>query len=109
MIHGGFIQMFHQSFINSSHQLLTQIKRGFQKYIYCKTTYLRSRIIQMWILKNSEELLGHHKSSNLNLTTNIKSIDCSTLYVTIPHQKLKSWIATSLPYRTPSIKKKGKS
>ena len=48
----------------------------------------------MWILKNSKELLDHLKSQNFNLVTNIKSFDFSTLYTTIPHQKLKSRLAT---------------
>ena len=48
----------------------------------------------MWILKNSKELLDNLKSPNFNLITNIKSFDFSTLYTTIPHQKLKSRLAT---------------
>ena len=43
----------------------------------------------MWILKNSEELLEHLKSPAFNHVTSIKSFDSSTLYTTIPHQKLK--------------------
>ena len=48
----------------------------------------------MWILKNLKELLDHLKSPNFNLITNIKSFDFSTLYTTIPHQKLKNRLAT---------------
>ena len=54
-------------------KLLTLIKQGLQKY--CETAYSRSGINQMWILKNSKELLGHLKSPNLNLITNTKSFD----------------------------------
>ena len=43
----------------------------------------------MWILKNSNELLEHLKSPTFNRVTSIKSFDFSTLYTTIPHQKLK--------------------
>ena len=43
----------------------------------------------MWILKNSKELLEHLKSPTFNCVTSIKSFDFSTLYTTIPHQKLK--------------------
>ena len=43
----------------------------------------------MWILKNSKELLDHHKFPNFNLITNIKSFDFSTLYNTIPSQKVE--------------------
>ena len=73
-------------------KLLTHIKQGLQKY--CETAYSRSGVHQMWILKNSKELLHHLKSPNFNLITNIKSFDFSTLYTTIPHQKLKSRLAT---------------
>ena len=48
----------------------------------------------MWILKNSKELLERLQSPNFNHITNIKSFDFSTLYTTIPHQKLKSRLAT---------------
>ena len=72
--------------------MLTHIKQGIKKY--CETAYSRSRINQMWILKNLNELLDHLKSPNFNLITNIKSFDFSTLYTTIPHQKLKSRLST---------------
>ena len=48
----------------------------------------------MWILKNSKELLEHLQSPNLNHITSIKFFDFSILYTTIPHQKLKSRLAT---------------
>ena len=48
----------------------------------------------MWILKNSKELLEHLQSPNFNHITSIKSFDFATLYTTIPHQKLKSRLAT---------------
>ena len=52
--------------------------------------YSRSGVNQMWILKNLKELLEHLQSPNFNHITSIKSFDLSTLYTTIPHQKLKS-------------------
>ena len=58
----------------------------------------------MWILKNSKELLDHLKSPNFNRITNIKSFDFSTLYTTIPHQKLKSRLATIIRKRPSSTK-----
>ena len=73
-------------------KLLTRIKQGLQKY--CETSYSRSGVNQMWILKNSKELLEHLQSPNFNHITSIKSFDFSTLYTTIPHQKLKSRLAT---------------
>ena len=79
-------------------KLLTHIKQGLQKY--CETAYSRSGVNQMWILKNSKELLDHLQSPNFNLITNIKSFDFSTLYTTIPHQKRKSRPATILLKRS---------
>ena len=73
-------------------KLLTHIKQGLQEY--CETSYSRSGVNQMWILKNSKELLEHLQSPNFNHITSIKSFDFSTLYTTIPHQKLKSRLAT---------------
>ena len=66
-------------------KLLTHIKQGLQKY--CETAYSRSGVNQMWILKNAKGLLEHLQSPNINHIT-------STLYTTIPHQKLKSRLAT---------------
>ena len=73
-------------------KLLTHIKQGLQKY--CETAYSRSGVNQIWILKNSKELLEHLKSPNFNHITSIKSFDFSTLYTTIPHDKLKSRLAS---------------
>ena len=73
-------------------KLLTHIKQGLQKY--CETAYSRSGVNQKWILKNSKELLEHLKSPNFNNITSIKSFDFSTLYTTIPHDKLKSRLAS---------------
>ena len=73
-------------------KLLTHIKQGLQKY--CETAYSRSGVNQMWILINSEELLEHLKSPNFSHITSIKSFDFSTLYTTIPHDKLKSRLAS---------------
>ena len=73
-------------------KLLTHIKQRLQKY--CETSYKRSRVNQMWILKNSKELLEHIQSPNFNHITSVKSFDFSTPYTTIPHQKLKSRLAT---------------
>ena len=83
-------------------KLLTHIKQGLQKY--CETAYSRSGVNQMWIIKNSKELLDHLKSPNFNLITNIKSFDFSTLDTTIPHKKLKSRLATIIRNSLPSQK-----
>ena len=84
-------------------KLLTHIKQGLQKY--CKTAYSRSGINQMWILKNSKELLEHLKSLTFNHVTTIKSFDFSTLYTTITHQKLKNRLTSII--RNAFISKNG--
>ena len=73
-------------------KLLSHIKQGLQKY--CETAYSRSGINQMWIVKNSKELLEHLKSPNFKPVNSIKSFDLSTLNTTIPHQKLKRRLET---------------
>ena len=59
----------------------------------------------MWILKNSKQLLEHLKSPIFNHVTSIKSFDFSTLYTTIPHQKLKDRLTSII--RNAFIFKKG--
>ena len=44
----------------------------------------------MWILKNSKELVDNLKSQAFLKINSIKSFDFTTLYTTIPHDKLKS-------------------
>ena len=65
--------------------ILSKIKDGLQRY--CEIVYSRSGINQMWILKNSKELLNSLKASSH--VSSIKTYDFSTLYTTIPHDKLK--------------------
>ena len=69
-------------------RILTALKEGLQKY--CDTAYARSGVNQMWILKNSKELLENLKAQSLHSVNSIKSFDFCTLYTTIPHDKLKS-------------------
>ena len=70
-------------------RILTAVKEGLQKY--CDTAkYARSVVNQMWILKNSKELLENLKAQSLHSVNSIKSFDFSTLYTAIPHDKLKS-------------------
>ena len=69
-------------------KLLTAIKESLQRY--CSTAYSRSGVNQMWILKNSKELLENLKSHDFSKIDSIKTYDFSTLYTTIPHNKLKS-------------------
>ena len=68
-------------------RILTAVKEGLQKY--CDTAYARSGVNQMWILKNSKELLENLKAQSLYSVNSIKSFYFST-YTAIPHDKLKS-------------------
>ena len=68
--------------------ILTAVKEGLKKY--CNSIYSHSGINQMWILKNSKELLDNLQSHSLNSIHSIKTYDFSTLYTTIPHTKLKA-------------------
>jgi hypothetical protein len=58
--------------------MLTAIKESVQKY--CSTSYSRSGVNQMWILKNSKELLENLKSRDFSKIGYIKTYDFSTLY-----------------------------
>lgn len=44
----------------------------------------------MWILKNSKDLLDNLKSRSFAEVNSIKTFDFSTLYTTLPHDKLKT-------------------
>ena len=63
------------------------VKTGRQSY--CDTSYSRGDVNQVWILKNSSDLLEYIKSRSLSSCNSIKLFDFSTLYTTIPHSKLK--------------------
>ena len=52
--------------------------------------YSHSGINQMWILKNSKQLLDNLQSNSITSVNSIKTFDFSTLYTTFPHDKLKS-------------------
>ena len=44
----------------------------------------------MWILKNSQDLLDNLQSRSFSHVSSIKTFDFSTLYTTLPHDKLKT-------------------
>ena len=67
-------------------RILTAVKEGLQ--MYCDTAYSRSGVNQMWILKNSKELLENLKAQPLHSINSTKILEF--LYTTIPHDKLKS-------------------
>jgi hypothetical protein len=57
---------------------------------YCETVYSRSGINHMWILKTSKDHLDNLKSRSFSHVSSIKTFDFSTLYTTLPHNKLKT-------------------
>ena len=69
-------------------KILAVIKENIQQY--CATAYSRSGVNQMWILKNSKDLLENLQSQHFSTVHSIKTYDFSTLYTTIPHEKLKN-------------------
>ena len=54
------------------------------------TVYSRSGINHMWILKNSKDLFDNLKSRSFSQVSSVKTFDFSTLYTTLPHDKLKT-------------------
>jgi hypothetical protein len=67
--------------------ILSAVKTGLQSY--GDTSYSRGGVNQMWILKNSKDLLEYVQSRSLSSCNIINTFDFSTLYTTIPHSKLK--------------------
>ena len=67
--------------------ILSAVKTGLQSY--CDTSYSRGGVNQMWILKNSNDLLEYIQSRSLSFCNIIKTFDFSTLFTTMPHSKLK--------------------
>jgi hypothetical protein len=50
----------------------------------------------MWILKKSKDLLDNLKSRSFSQVSSIKTFDFSTLYTTLPHDKLKTRLKETL-------------
>ena len=61
--------------------ILSAVKSGLQSY--CDTSYSRGGVNQMWILKNSKDLLEYIQSRSLSSCNSIKTFDFSTLYTTL--------------------------
>jgi hypothetical protein len=68
--------------------IISAVKTGLQSY--CDTSYSRGGVNQMWILKNSKDLLEYIQSKSLSSCNSTKTFDFSTLYTTIPLSKLKN-------------------
>ena len=69
-------------------KILTVIKTGLEKYCSIKTSH--TGVNNMWILKNSTNLLSSLCQVGVHRTTSIQTFDFSTLYTSIPHDLLKS-------------------
>ena len=66
----------------------TVIKTGLEKYCSIKTSH--TGVNNMWILKNSTNLLSSLSHLGVHRATSIQTFDFSTLYTSIPHDLLKS-------------------
>ena len=69
-------------------KLLTVIKTGLEKYCGIKTSH--TEVNNMWILKNSKNLLSFLSQLGVHRATSIQTFDFSILYTSIPHDLLKS-------------------
>ena len=69
-------------------KILTVIKTGLEKYCSIKTSH--TGVNNMWILKNSKNLLSSLGHLGVHKATSIQTFDFSTLYTSIPHDLLKS-------------------
>ena len=69
-------------------KILTVIKTGQEKYCSVKTSH--TGVNNMWILKNSTNLLPSLVHLGVREATSIQKFDFSTLYTSIQHDLLKS-------------------
>ena len=68
-------------------KILTVIKTGLEKYCSIKTSHTG---VNMWILKNSTNLLSQLSHLGVHRATSIQTFDFSTLYTSIPNDLRKS-------------------
>ena len=68
-------------------KILTVMKIGLEKYCSVKTSH--TGVNDMWILKNSTNLLSSLAHLRVRKATSIQTFDFSTLYTSIPHDLLK--------------------
>ena len=67
--------------------ILSAVKTRLQSY--CDTSYSRGGVNQMWILRDSKDLLEYIQFRSLSSCNSNNTFDFSTLYTTIPHSKPK--------------------
>ena len=68
-------------------KILIVIKTGLEKYCSIKTSH--TGVNNMWILKNSTNLLSSLGHLEVHRATSIQTFNFSTLYASIPHDLLK--------------------
>ena len=69
-------------------KIIKVIKTGLEKYCSIKTSH--TGVNNMWILKNSTNLLSSLGHLGVHRATSIQKFDFATLYTSIPHDLLKS-------------------
>ena len=69
-------------------KIITVIKTGLEKYCSIKTSH--TGVDNMWIPKNTTNLLSSLSHLGVHRATSIQTFDFSTLYTSIPHDLLKS-------------------
>ena len=80
--------MYYKTVFQSVNQKLTVIRTGLEKYCSIKTS--NTGVNNMWILKNSTNLLSSLGHLGVCRAISIQTFDFSTLYTSIPHDLLKS-------------------
>ena len=72
------------------YSLLTKILKVIKIGKYCNVKTSHTGINNMWILKNSTDLLSYLAYLWIHKATSIQTFDFSTLYISITHDLLKS-------------------
>ena len=80
-------------------KIFTVIKTGLEKYCSIKTSH--TGVNNMWILKNSTNLLSSLSHLAVHRAASIQIFDFSTLYTSIPHDLLKSCMNSALQVYVP--------
>ena len=96
-----YISASSKSTIKDIDKLITKCLAEVYKYMrhYCNTILERTKNNRMWILDNSMQLKEHLSLLNERSKANtVTTWDFSTLYTTIPHDKLKAKMKTLLKF-----------
>ena len=75
--------------------LLTKVRNTINDGLvrYCNTKTSQNGVNNMWILNNSTSLLSSLDQLDVRTDTSVQIFDFSTLYISIPHDLLKSMIS----------------